>query len=300
MLDRRTALAFFACFLGVTSVLASEPLHAPLPPLTEPATNQQLAGKVVWADLFTSDVETERDFYQQLFGWEWRWVSESEDAYGVFYSGGEPVAGLAYQKPPGDEKPYGRWIHYISAADVAGIEKAVVDAGGRVVLSRRAIADRGEFAILAAPDSELLGVIHSSSGDPADFRAEPGQWLWFQLFTRDLRRSAEFYRTLFGYHIHERTDSPELHELVLAKGGFARAGMGTISAESASSPTWLGYVRVENVSETLERARALGGEVVFEPDAESVEGEVAVIADPSGATIGLLRWVDPEDAEEQP
>jgi predicted enzyme related to lactoylglutathione lyase len=55
-------------------------------------------------------------------------------------------------------------------------------------------------------------------------------------------------------------------------------------------PTWLPFVRVQNVGESVAKAKQLGGKVLIEPDPEIFNGKVAVVADPTGAAIGLLEW----------
>ena len=55
-------------------------------------------------------------------------------------------------------------------------------------------------------------------------------------------------------------------------------------------PTWLPFVRVKNVSESVAQAKQLGGKVLMEPKPELFDGKVAVIADPTGAAIGFLEW----------
>jgi predicted enzyme related to lactoylglutathione lyase len=42
---------------------------------------------------------------------------------------------------------------------------------------------------------------------------------------------------------------------------------------------------------------ALGGRVLVEPRLDRDGGKVAVVADPQGATFGLLEWSDTESKE---
>jgi hypothetical protein len=49
-------------------------------------------------------------------------------------------------------------------------------------------------------------------------------------------------------------------------------------------------VRVKNVAETVALAKQIGGKVLIGPDPEVLNGNVAVIADPTGAAIGVLQW----------
>ena len=75
-----------------------------------------------------------------------------------------------------------------------------------------------------------------------------------------------------------------------------------MSPDSESKPTWLGFVRVKDLDDSIERALAAGGEVLFAPE-EGVERDIAVIADPFGAPVGLMTWTFEDDeakAEEWP
>ncbi len=51
---------------------------------------------------------------------------------------------------------------------------------------------------------------------------------------------------------------------------------------------WLPYVAVDDLSATLERTVALGGQVVVDPNPEFAEGQAAVIVDPTGAALAVF------------
>jgi len=270
-----------------------------LPPVTEPASGQYLPGKFVWADLFSSDMEASRRFYEQVFGWEWRRIKDPPQPYGVFYLDGNPVAGLAYRKAPDGEGSYGRWIHYLSVKDVSASEMAISQHVGRTIVSRRSYADRGEFAIVTDSQDTLFGIIHASSGDPGDYRAANGEWIWRELFTRDMGAAIRFYTELFGYAAEEDHENRKVVEYLLESGGYLRAGIGLLSPDTDTAPAWLGYVRVGDVNAALRRALAHGGKLLYEPRPEVANGGLAIVADPTGANIGLLHWdYDNEDTKE--
>jgi predicted enzyme related to lactoylglutathione lyase len=168
----------------------------------------------------------------------------------------------------------------------------VTKAGGRVLAAPRKLPERGEQAVFADPEGAVFGVVKSSSGDPEDFLAEPGEWIWIQLLSRDARRAAEFYRLVGGYEIVENTRSNRLSDYVLASKGYARATVRTLAREKQPEvqPTWLPFVRVKNVGESVALAKQLGGKALIEPKPEVLEGRAAVIADPTGAAIGILEW----------
>ncbi len=299
----RCRIATIAAAMLITLAAGTSPARADkkdlphLPPLNQNATTLQLPGKFVWADLFSTDMAAARAFYVGLFGWDWRSVSDEPRPYGMFYKDGIAVGGLANREPPKDGQAHGTWVHYASVPDVAAAESAFLERGGQSLLPQRAMPDRGEFAILADPDGAIVGVMRSSSGDPDDFQADIGEFMWYELFTRDLLPSAEFYQTVFGYDIYQRDDSPEIVDYILSAGGYARAGVGALPQDSESVPTWLGYVRVENVAETVDKALALGGKVLLAPNPDTLGGNLAIIADPEGTPVGLLRWTYAEAPE---
>jgi predicted enzyme related to lactoylglutathione lyase len=55
----------------------------------------------------------------------------------------------------------------------------------------------------------------------------------------------------------------------------------------------LGFIRVEEVTDTVARASALGGEIYYQAEA----GDLAIIADPEGGLIGVLEYQYPETEE---
>ena len=59
-------------------------------------------------------------------------------------------------------------------------------------------------------------------------------------------------------------------------------------AESGGPSAWLPYVWIENTDERAQRAAQLGGQVHVQPANIPNVGRFAVIADPTGATMGIL------------
>ena len=281
-----TTLATGALLLGIASAPAASP--PVFPPLTTVPGNPRLPGKFVWADLVTDDVAAARTFYAGLFGWTFRDVGD----YAIAANDERPVCGMFQRpRPPGRPDARPRWFGYISVANVGRAERAVTRAGGRVVAAARKFPERGEQAILTDPEGAVFGVIKSSSGDPEDFLAEPGDWIWAQLLCRDASKAGEFYRDIAGYEVVENTTSGRLSDLVLSSKGFARATVRAIPAANREvSSGWLPFVRVKSVTESVALAKTLGGKAVLEPRADRAEGRVAVVADPTGAAIGLLEW----------
>jgi predicted enzyme related to lactoylglutathione lyase len=257
-----------------------------LPPLTT-ADNPRLPGKFVWADLVTDDVQAARKFYGRLFNWTFR----DYDGYTVGANEERPLCGIFHRARPKDGKAEPRWFGYISVKSVGGAERVIKRSGGHALAEPRKLPKRGEQAIFADPEGAVFGVLKSGSGDPEDFLAEPGDWIWIELLSRDARKAADFYREVAGYEVMQNTESNRLSDYVLVSEGYARATVRTLSSANAQvKPTWLPFVRVKDVHQSMALARELGGQALLEPKAELLEGKLAVIADPTGAALGIMEW----------
>jgi predicted enzyme related to lactoylglutathione lyase len=249
-----------------------------------------LLGKFVWADLVTDDVAAAHSFYGQLFGWTFQNAGD----YLIAANEERPLCGMFQRsRPAGQPGAKPRWFGYISVSSVERAQRTVTQAGGRVLAAPKKFSKRGEQAVFADPEGALFGVVKSSSGDPQDFKADPGDWIWIQLMCRDGSKAAEFYRKVGGYDVIENTSSNRRSDWVLTSGGYARATVRTIpKAHDDVHPTWVLFVCVNNVGESVARANELGGKVLLEPKPDFLDGKVAVVADPTGAAIGLMQWSD--------
>jgi len=260
-----------------------------LPPLTTVSGSPRLPGKFVWADLVTDDALVAQKFYSELFGWKFH-------DYGGYFIGmndERPLCGMFQRPRPKDRIAQPRWFGYLSVSNVEKAQHAVTKAGGRVLAEPKKMPKRGEQAVFADAEGAIFGVVKSSAGDPEDFLAEPGDWIWIQLLSRDARKAAEFYRAVAGYEIIENTATNQQSDYVLTSKGYARATVRTIPpAKEQVQPNWLPFVRVKNVGESVAQAKQLGGKALIEPKPELFGGKVAVVADPTGAAIGLLEWSD--------
>jgi len=285
----RTRCGFLVVVMALAGGLPLAAVRAEpeLPPLTTVSGSARLPGKFVWAYLVTDDLRAASTFYARLFGWTF------EDLGGYLIGANEerPLCGMFQRERPRDRAAEPRWFGYISVSSVGRARETVTKAGGRVLAEPQKMSKRGEQAVFADLEGAVFGVVKSSAGDPEDFMADPGDWIWIQLLSRGAKKATEFYRSLAGYQVIENTTSNRLSDYVLASEGYARATVRTISASHPEvKPTWLPFVRVKKVSETVTKSKELGGKVLVEPRSEVFDGKVAVIADPTGAAIGVMEW----------
>ncbi len=260
------------------------------PPIVDPPTGQHTPGRFVWGELVTSDVAAAAGFYGKVFGWTFETYGgdDDRDTYTLALADGLPIGGMVFdQRAMKGKTPSARWVGLISVADVKAATAAVTAGGGKVVYAPVMLGERGETAVFKDPEGVLFGVVHSKNGDPLDYAGDLNEWFWVDLWTADVEKAAAFYRAVVGYETLPIADDGPRSGLRLLSGGFARAGIMQKYNEKLSA-TWLPYIRVANAEASAAAATAAGGKVLLEPVALNL-ATVAIIADPTGAPVGIVQ-----------
>jgi len=262
-------------------------------PLTADPTH--LPGKFVWADLATHDAASAQQFYHAWMGWEFRPAGDVQ-----LITLQDRTIGALRQRPQTQDSPARpRWIGYVSVSAVDAASKRVIAMGGRVLLPQQNDALHGDFALVTDAEDALFGLIRRPDGDPEDYLAEPGEWIWMQLFSRDPTKAAAFYQPVGDYQLFPLDDAG--HRQLLVKDGYSRAALSRLpETQPDLKPAWLPFLRVKDVAQATNHAAALGGKILLAPDPARVAGRVAIVADPTGAAVGILEWHDDGNAEVTP
>ncbi|UCG84910.1 MAG: VOC family protein [Gemmatimonadota bacterium] len=260
-----------------------------LPPVTATATGEHQPGKFVWRDLLTHDLPGVKQFYGDLFGWQFQDAGGEDSIYTVITHDGQPIGGIVYTARQGDVPNRSQWVSYLSVPDVDRAAAQVSDAGGEVFTPPRDYPDRGRLAVVSDPQGALLALVTASAGDPVDRDPAINEWMWTELWTDDVEAAASFYRELVGYEFQAIEIYEGSEYLLFQRDGTARAGVIAIPWEGVR-PNWLAYVRVADPVAVAARVVSLGGSVFLEPDDEVRNGDVAIVVDPSGAALTVQRW----------
>lgn len=297
----RLASGFLAAFLSAACVAPLAAAPSQLPPIVQPASSEHHTGKVIWVDLVTPNLATAEHFYAGLFGWSFPDTRDGSSHYAVAMLDGRPVAGLFQHAVPAGEHRQSAWLTFIAVADVDAAKQTTVAQGGRVLSEPHAYARRGRQAVLADPQGAIFAVLASSSGDPPDVLATPGEWIWSSLIATDPGKDAAFYQTVFGYDVFDSENEDGGEHLILSTDEYARASVNAMpDVASHRHPHWLNFVRVVDTVQMTAKVSELGGRVLVEPRVDRHGGRVAVVADPFGAPFGLLEWPDTQSKEVTP
>lgn len=266
---------------------AQSPLQ--LPALNAQPTGLSLQGKFIWFDLATPNIAGQKEFYSSVFGWTYESVANTADAYALIKNNGQVIGGLFSHEPPGGEQDGATWIALMSHPDPDLAARTVKTKGGKVNLQPAEVPNRGRHALFEDPAGALFGVLASSSGDPEDREMEIGEFLWVDLFTRDLDGMGEFYSSLAPYTQERNEIANGVERVFFSAHDMPRAGLVEVD-EEANRSSWVPYVRVEDVEATLEKVEEGGGFAIVSPDPELLDGNVAVFVDPNGGVMGIVKW----------
>jgi predicted enzyme related to lactoylglutathione lyase len=277
---------------ALLAISLQTPLRAAaFPPLNDPASLEHHQGKLVWADLFTSDPAGATKFYTGLLGWTAVALDQKGKSYTVFSNDGTPVAGLAEHSVAKAGNP-SRWIGYVAVDDISDSVAAVTKNGGVVHAAVRKFPKRGRQAIVGDTEGVPLGLLQSSSGDSPETDTKLGAWNWFELYAKSPKEAANFYRDALGYDVSPDNRSESKSEYLLSSGGIARGGIAPAPDGADIHATWLGVIRVADLDATLAKVPGLGGEVLVQPHSVEFGSRFAIILDSTGGTIGLVEYMD--------
>lgn len=271
---------------------------AAFPPINSPATTEHRQGKFIWADLFTSNPTAATKFYSELFGWTPTVIDQKGKTYTIFTNDGVPVAGLAPHSFTKQNTP-SRWIGYLAVNDAKATVATVKANGGTVHAPVRKFSERGFQAIISEKDGVPIGILQSTSGDPADDETKPGEWNWFEFYVRDPQATANFYHQVLNLDVATETRTERKSEFTVSSSGATRGGIAPLP-DSDAKPSWLGVIRVADLDQTLSKVGGLGGEVLVEPHTVEFGSRFAIILDSTGGTIGLVQYIDNANPAKSP
>ncbi|WP_309400396.1 VOC family protein [Cerasicoccus maritimus] len=115
----------------------------------------------------------------------------------------------------------------------------------------------------------------------------PGTIGWNEVITPNKEESIAFYTQLFGWTT-ENMELPGGMTYTMFKQGD-RPVAGCVQPDQEGVPaSWLQYVSVEDLDETIQKAKSLGASIIMER-VDLPMGSFAVVADPQGATFAFWQ-----------
>lgn len=249
-----------------------------------------MAGMPCWIELSTPEPERAKEFYRNLFGWEYETRSEHGDgSHEIALRDGFPVAGIRESR--GDSS----WRLYLAVDDVVADGHRAEKLGATAIdeIERPGhIPGIGRKTVLMGPGESEVGLLEPEDSWQFDVGL-PGTLMWPELVTIQAHLADHFFREMFNYSSEQfgtehRSDYAVWYlgdESVLARVSMIRE---YITPETR--PHWLLYFGVSpevGTDNLMHRAIELGARVRVDPYDSSL-GRTAVLRDPTGARFAVV------------
>jgi predicted enzyme related to lactoylglutathione lyase len=290
-----------------TTPVASEPAApaeaAPEPAPAEPAqpppppAPTYLHGKWVWYELVSTDTEKSKSFYSQLLGWQIEPQEMGGMKFDLVKSGGQDIATLT----AAEGKAKSHWVPFVSVPDVDATVKTVEEQKGKTVKPPADIPNIGRFAIVADPNGVEFAVFKGANGDQPDpQQPATGQFVWNEYLTKNKKQHAAalaFYPATIGYTASQMQMGEGKKKMaydMLSFGEAPRAGVQAAKPTSLGGQ-WLPWVVVDDTDAMVALAKQLKGKIVVKAHDIPTIGRAAIVADSTGAAVGLLKPASPAE-----
>lgn len=136
--------------------------------------------------------------------------------------------------------------------------------------------------------------------EPPTGLVTPGRFVWVDLVTEDVAGAKAFYGPLFGWSF-DGSEGPDGYVRVLQE-GTPIAGMVTLErpAGAPRESAWVGNLSVADLDHAAALVEKRGGTVARGPVDAPDRGRIALVSDPAGAEVLLIRASGGDPPEEPP
>ena len=247
-------------------------------------------GTPVWLDYGTNNIAACREFYTELFGWQFEGLGSEFNDYSLVRRDDALVGGLmdvhGMQCPDGGPIP-SEWGVFLAVDDLEDRCAKAKAAGGEVVMDGMAVGASGRWALVTDPTGAAVGMWEAQDLDSYDFVGEPGTPVWFELMTTDYEAATSFYRDVFDFDIQPMSDAGDMRYATNGPADAATSGIcGAPWLGADDNSFWRIYFGVDGADAAAEKVAALGGKVTDGPE-DSPFGRIVTVRDREGAVFQL-------------
>lgn len=247
-------------------------------------------GTVGWADVAVPDMDAGAAFYGSVFGWTATDGDGGESMpYRMFAQDGKVVAGMGPLTPDMIEAGQPAvWSAYVIVDDADAVYARAVELGATPLMECMDIMDAGRMFFMIDPMGAAVGVWQSGSHDGADVFNVPGAMTWNELMCRDVETAKSFYSELLGWK-PQTSEIDGISYTMFENAGRTNSGLMDMSGFMPDEVPahWVTWFLVADCDATAAKVKEAGGSVISEPS-DGGAGRTALVADPSGATFGII------------
>ena len=257
---------------------------------------QYKPGTFCWVELATSDADSAKAFYTQLFGWTYE---DHPMGPGMVYTmlrlDGKDVGAL--YKLMDEQAAQGVPPNLLSYVSVKNADESTAKAkelGATILKDAFDVMTVGRMSVIQDPTGAVFALWQAGDHSGAGIYNVPGSFCWNELMTTDTAKDKAFYTDLFGWGA--KTQSFGDFEYTMFQNGERGAGgMLQITPEMGPIPSnWLTYFSVDDCDAKVQKATELGGKVMKPADDIPGVGRFAILIDPQGAAFAIIKLDNPE------
>jgi uncharacterized protein len=254
-----------------------------------PTFDSYVQGTPSWIELMAPDQGAAADFYGRLFGWEMREnpFGEGDGVYLTAHLEGSSIAGIGAHMPELEGHP-AFWSVYLAADDVDAATAKVEAAGGTINAGPFDVMEHGRMVALSDPTGARVNLWQAGQLIGTERANEPGTPIWNELVTPDIEAALPFYEQVLGMGV-EKMDMPSGTYDCLTDANGRVIGGAMLPPMPGLPPHWNVYFNVASADATIEKAVALGGQVLAPAFDVPGVGRMAVLADPQGGMFNLME-----------
>jgi len=252
-----------------------------------PPNEETTSGRFVWIELFTSNVDASIDFYSKTFGWQAKENIVGEKTTYLLLNKDKPIARVVPRKPKDPQSNQALWVGYLSTENIEETLDHAKKLGGHVITDDS--EKKRHKAIISDPQGGIVGLMVEDSTPSQGMNHKNKLWVWSQLFSHNLQQATQFYTQLFGYIAKNTEYSPDKQVVLLTQNTVTRAAIAPLPEKMPNRNRWVGFISVPNLTDTLNKAKQYGANVIYAPRPEVLDGRISVILDPNGALVGLIE-----------
>jgi uncharacterized protein len=255
------------------------------------------AGDFCWIELATTDAAGAKKFYNGLLNWEAKDTPAGPDMiYTQLYREGKNV-GAIYQMNQ-EQVERGIPVHWKSYISVNNVDETVEKAkalGAQINYGPIDVMEAGKMAVIQDPTGAVIAVWEPKEHAGVEMKDAAGSLCWNELMTRDAEKAKDFYTELFDWE-SKSEDMGGFTYTSFFNNGVQHCGMIQMDGEEWGDMNshWLPYITVEDCDADVAKVEALGGKVCVPPTDIPKVGRFALVTDPQGAAINIIKLVEVE------
>jgi predicted enzyme related to lactoylglutathione lyase len=249
-------------------------------------------GTIGWADVAVPDTAAGAAFYEGLFGWETQSGESDSVPYSMFSKDGKVVAGMGELGPEqieAGQPPV--WSSYVIVDDVDSTFAKAIELGATPIMEPMDVMDAGRMFFIIDPVGAAVGFWESGTHDGAEVFNVPSAMTWNEIASRNLDSAVSFYGELLGWDA-EAMDFDGFPYTMFKVGERSNGGAYDMSGMMPDDVPahWLTWFVVEDCEKAAATVADLGGSILRPPETSGM-GVSAVVADPFGATFGIITAI---------